>query len=181
SEIKTQRFDGSGKFRYVTPEIPWRTSGLQLAYSHHDQKSYFGWNDYNIQHNSLYANLSYNSIISDSRHKIKTGVSATHDGYDELVLTENFSRIENSVDAFFEYNFDNMDDLNFSAGIRADVHNRLGIFVTPRFHLRYTPWEKSAFRISAGRGKRSANIFTENQQIFATSRSLNILGNGGGI
>ncbi|MDP2686719.1 MAG: TonB-dependent receptor [Aequorivita sp.] len=181
SEIKTQRFDVSGKFGFVNPEIPWRTGGLQLAYSHHDQESYFGLNDYNIQHNSLYANLLYNSIISDSRHKIKTGLSATYDGYDELVLTENFNRIENSVGAFFEYNFDNLGDLNFTAGIRADVHNRLGTFVTPRFHLRYTPWEKSAFRISAGRGKRSANIFTENQQLFATSRSLNILGNGGEI
>ena len=181
SEIKTQRFDVSGKFGFVNPDIPWRTGGLQLAYSHHDQESYFGLNDYNIQHNSLYANLLYNSIISDSRHKIKTGLSATYDGYDELVLTENFSRIENSVGAFFEYNFDNLGNLNFSAGIRADVHNRLGTFLTPRFHLRYTPWDKSAFRISAGRGKRSANIFTENQQLFATSRSLNILGNGGKI
>ena len=181
SEIKTQRFDVSGKFGFVNPDIPWRTGGLQLAYSHHDQESYFGLNDYNIVHNSFYANFTYNSIISDSRHKIKTGVSATYDGYDELVLTENFNRIENSVGAFFEYNFDNLGDLNFTAGIRGDIHNRLGAFITPRFHLRYTPWEKSAFRISAGRGKRSANIFTENQQLFATSRSLNILGNGGDI
>jgi outer membrane receptor for ferrienterochelin and colicin len=181
SEINTQRFDLSGKFGFVNPDIPWRTGGLQLAYSHHNQESYFGLNDYNIEHNSLYANFAYNSIISDSRHKIKTGVSATFDGYDELVLTENFSRIENSVGAFFEYNFDNLGDLNFTAGIRGDIHNRLGAFITPRFHLRYTPWDKSAFRISAGRGKRSANIFTENQQLFATSRSLNILGTGGDI
>ncbi|MDC8000821.1 TonB-dependent receptor [Aequorivita todarodis] len=181
SEINTQRFDLSGKFGFVNPDIPWRTGGLQLAYSHHDQESYFGLNDYNIVHNSLYANFTYNSIISDSRHKIKTGVSATYDGYDELVLTENFNRIENSVGAFFEYNFDNLGDLNFSAGIRADVHNTLGTFLTPRFHLRYTPWDKSAFRVSAGRGKRSANIFAENQSLFATSRSLNIYGNGGKI
>lgn len=181
SEIKTQRVDVSGKFGYVNPDIPWRTAGLQLAYSHHDQESYFGLNDYNIQQNSLYASLQYNSIISDSRHKIKTGLSATYDSYDELVLSENYGRIENSVGAFFEYNFDNLGDLNFTAGIRADVHNRLGTFLTPRFHLRYTPWDKSAFRVSAGRGKRSANIFAENQSLFATSRSLNILDSGGEI
>ncbi|MCG2418233.1 TonB-dependent receptor [Aequorivita sp. F47161] len=181
SEIRTQRFDVSAKLGFVNADIPWQSGGLQLAYSHHDQESFFGLNDYNIEHNSLYANFQYNSIISDSRHKIKTGVSATYDGYDELVLTENFSRIENSVGAFFEYNFDNLGNLNFTAGIRGDIHNRLGAFITPRFHLRYTPWDKSAFRISAGRGKRSANIFTENQQLFATSRSINILGNGGDI
>ncbi|WP_420908351.1 TonB-dependent receptor [Aequorivita xiaoshiensis] len=181
SEIKTQRFDVSGKFGFVNPDIPWRTGGIQIAYSHHDQESYFGLNDYNIQHNSLYSQLTYNSIISDSRHKIKTGLSGTYDSYEELVLTENYSRIENSVGAFFEYNFDNSSNLSYSLGIRGDVHNRLGAFITPRFHLRYTPWDKSAIRVSAGRGKRSANIFTENQSLFATSRSLNVLGNSGKI
>lgn len=181
SEIKTRRVDVSGKFGYVNPVLPWRTGGLQLAFSHHDQASYFGMNNYDIQHTSLYANLLYNTIISDSRHKVKTGLSATYDGYDELVLTKNFNRVENSVGAFFEYNFDNLGDLNFTAGIRADVHNRLGTFLTPRFHLRYTPWDKSAFRISAGRGKRSANVFAENQQLFATARNFNIFGNGGKV
>ena len=50
----------------------------------------------------------------------------------------------------------------------------LGTFVTPRFHGRYTPWEKSALRLSFGRGKRAANIFAENQRLFASSRSINI-------
>ena len=181
SEIKTQRFDVSGKFGFVNPDIPWRTGGLQVAYSHHDQESYFGLNDYNIQHNSVFASLNYNSIISDSRHKVKTGLNASYDGYEELVLTENYSRVENSVGAFFEYNFDNSDNLSYSLGIRGDIHNRLGAFITPRLHLRYTPWDKSAIRVSAGRGKRSANIFTENQSFFASSRSLNIIDNGGKI
>ncbi len=181
SEIKTERFDVSGNFGFVNPDVPWQTGGVQVAYSRHNQQSYFGLNDYTILHNSLYGKLLYNSIISDSRHKVKTGLNVTYDGYEEVVMTENFNRIENSVGAFFEYNFDNLDDLNFSVGIRGDLHNRLGAFITPRFHLRYSPWNKSAFRISAGRGKRSANIFTENQSLFATSRSLNIFGNGGNI
>lgn len=181
SEIKTRRFDVSGKFGYVNPEVPWQTVGLQLAYSHHKQESYFGLNTYDIKHNSLYANLMYSSIISDSRHKIKTGLSATYDGYDELVISEKYERIENSVGAFGEYNFDNMGNLNFSVGLRADIHNTLGAFITPRFHLRYTPWDKSAFRVSAGRGKRSANIFAENQKYFSTSRTYNIQNTGGKI
>lgn len=181
SEIKTQHFDASGKFGFVNPDLPWRTTGLQLAFNHHDQESYFGLRDYNIQHNSLYANFIYNSIISDSRHKIKMGADATYDNYSELVLAESFDRVDNSVGAFFEYNFDNLDDLNFSAGVRGDIHNRLGAFLTPRLHLRYTPWSRSAIRVSAGRGKRSANIFAENQKLFASSRDINILGSGGKI
>ena len=181
SEIKTQHFDVSGKFGFVNTDLPWRSGGIQVAYSHHNQESYFGLRDYNIQQNSVYVNLLYNSIISDSRHKIKTGLDGTYDNFKELVVTQQYDRVDNSVGAFFEYTYDNLGNLNFSAGIRGDVHNTLGTFLTPRFHLRYTPWDKSAFRVSAGRGKRSANIFAENQKIFASSRVLNVLESGGKI
>jgi outer membrane receptor for ferrienterochelin and colicin len=175
SEIDTQRYELSAKLGYVNPEIPYQSLGVQFAFSHHKQESYFGLNQYNITHNSMYSNLIYNSIISDSRHKIKTGISFTYDNYDELVQTSTFKRNERSFGGFFEYNYDNLDKLNLTAGVRIDNHNLLGTFITPRLHLRYTPWEKSALRASIGRGKRSANIFAENQNIFATSRQINVL------
>ncbi|SDS09574.1 TonB-dependent receptor [Winogradskyella sediminis] len=181
SEINSERFEATTNLGYVNPEIPYQTLGLQLAFSHHNQDSYFGLNLYDIEHNSFYSNLIYNSIIGDSRHKIKTGLSFTYDHYDELVNTTNYERKENSIGGFFEYAFDNLDKLTMTAGVRVDQHNKLGFFVTPRFHLRYTPWEKSALRFSVGRGKRSANIFAENQNMFASSRQINILNSGGSI
>ena len=98
-----------------------------------------------------------------------------------MVNTETYERTENSIGGFFEYNFDNLDKLNMTAGVRMDQHNRFGFFITPRFHLRYTPWEKSALRASFGRGIRSANIFAENQNMFASSRQINILNSDGKI
>ena len=181
SEIDTRRYEISGKFGYVNKDIPWQSLGIQTAYSSHQQESYFGLNTYDITHNSLYANAIYNSIISDSRHKIKTGLSYTYDHYDEFVNALDFERTENSVGAFFEYSFDNLELLNLTAGIRVDHHNLLGNFITPRLHVRYSPWRKSAFRASFGRGKRSANIFTENQQLFATSRAVNVLNSNGSV
>jgi hypothetical protein len=47
--------------------------------------------------------------------------------------------------------------------------------------MRYTPWERCALRGSFGRGKRTANIFTENQKLFGTSRAINILNTGGEV
>ena len=181
SEIDTQRFEAAAKFGYVDPEIPYRSLGVQSAFSWHEQESYFGLNIYDIVHNSVYANAMYNSIISDSRHKIKTGLSYTYDHYKELVNSTEYERTEASIGGFFEYNYDNLDKLNLTAGVRVDNHNLLGIFITPRLHMRYTPWEKSAVRASIGRGKRSANIFTENQNMFATSRQINIVNSGGDI
>lgn len=185
SEIDTKRYEISAKLGYVNPDIPWQSVGVQAAFSSHKQDSYFGLNLYNITHNSLYTNAIYNSIISDSRHKIKAGMSYTYDHYDEFLdvqnLNPNYERTERSVGAFFEYNYDNLEKLNLTAGIRIDNHNLLGTFVTPRFHLRYTTWEKSALRASFGRGIRSANIFAENQQMFATSRRISILNTNGNI
>jgi len=181
SEIDTRRYEVSAKLGYVNPDIPYQTAGLQVSYSDHDQESYFGFNQYNIKHRSIYANAIYNSIIGDSRNKVKTGLSFTYDDYEELVNADTFARKENSLGAFFEYTFDNLDDVNLTAGVRVDNHNRLGAFITPRLHIRYTPWEKSALRFSAGRGKRSANIFTENQQLFSTSRTVNLVNSGGEI
>ena len=181
SEIDTKRIEFSGKFGYVNPEIPYQSLGLQVAFSNHDQDSYFGLNQYKIEHRSIYSNLVFNSIISDSRHKIKTGVSYTNDNYKEEVNLDDYMRNEYSVGGFFEYNYDNLEALNLTAGIRMDYHNLLGTFITPRLHLRYTPWEKSAFRASFGKGKRSANIFAENQKLFATSRTLNVIDEGGEV
>ena len=185
SEIDTKRFETSAKLGYVFPELPFQSFGLQFAYSNHQQDSYFGLNVYDIKHESLYANLLFNSIIGDTRNKFKTGISFTYDNYDELVevgpFDENLNRKEHSFGAFFEYAFDNLDNFSFTAGLRVDTHNLLGNFITPRLHLRYAPWENGVFRASAGRGKRSANIFAENQQLFASSRQINIDNVGGNI
>ena len=181
SEVNTKRLEFSGKFGYVNPKIPYQSLGLQAAYSGHNQNSYFGNRTYDINQKSVYVSLVYNSIISDSRHKIKTGIGFSHDTYDERVSTIDYSRRENSIGGFFEYTFDNLDAINLTAGIRVDHHNVLGTFVTPRFHARYTPWEKSALRFSFGRGKRAASIFAENQRLFASSRIINIQNSGDNI
>lgn len=185
SEIGTNRFDISGKLGYVFPDIPYQSFGFQMAYSNHKQDSYFGLNMYDIQHQSLYSNFIFNSIIGDTRTKFKTGLSLTYDNYDELAIARNFNRKfdrkENSLGAFFEYAFDNLEDFSFTGGLRIDTHNLLGTFITPRLHFRYVPWDKGVLRASAGRGKRSSNIFAENQQLFASSRQINIDNVGGNI
>mgnify|MGYP005989884149 CR=1 FL=1 len=174
SEINTNRAEVSTKIGYVFPELPFQSFGFQFAYSNHQQDSYFGLNVYEIQHQSVYSNLIFNSIIGDTRNKFKTGVSFSYDKYEELVNVNNYNRNEDSFGAFFEYAYDDLENFSFTAGLRVDKHNLLGTFVTPRLHLRYVPWENGVFRASFGRGKRSANIFAENQQMFASSRQIKI-------
>ncbi len=185
SEINSTRFETSAKLGYVFPDLPFQSMGLQTAYSNHKQDSYFGLREYDIEHQSFYSNFLFSSIIGDTRHKFKTGLSFTYDKYDEMVKTtlqgDDYNRKETSVGTFFEYAYDNSDDISITAGIRIDNHNLLGTFVTPRLHVRYSPWEKGVIRTSVGRGKRSANVFAENQQLFASSRQINIENSNGNI
>lgn len=187
SEILTEKFDASAKIGYVFPNEPWKSIGFQNAFNSHNQDSYFGLRVFDIRQNSFYSNLIYNSILSNTMHKFATGISFTYDGYDELVTsldgttTIDFSRKDNSVGTFFEYTYDNTDNFSLVAGIRLDNHNRLGTFVTPRVHSRYNPWKGGTLKASVGRGIRNANIFAENQHLFASSRKFNILSTGGKI
>lgn len=179
SEINTDKLDVSAKVGYVFPEMPFQSIGLQTAYNWHKQDSYFGFNTYDIDQKSFYSNLIFNSIIINTLNKFAAGLNFTYDKYGEFVNTIDYSRIDNSVGAFFEYTYDNTNDFSIVLGGRFDVHNRLGAFVTPRMHMRYNPWEKGTLRVSAGRGKRAANIFAENQSLFGSSRALNIINSGG--
>ena len=181
SEINTERIDFSSKVGYVFKDMPYQSIGFQNAFTSHNQQSYFGLNLYDIKQQSFYSNLIFNSIINNTMHKFATGLNFTYDKYAEFVNLSDVSRIDNSVGGFFEYTYDDSDKFSYILGGRLDYHNRLGVFFTPRLHVKYNPWEKSVIRFSAGRGKRAANIFAENQNLFASSRVFSFLDTNGKI
>jgi outer membrane receptor for ferrienterochelin and colicin len=183
SEINTERLDIATRVGYIFKDMPFQSIGFQNAFNTHNQSSYFGLNQYNINQKSVYSNLIFNSIINNTMHKFATGLNFTFDKYQEGVAVSNFSndfnRIDNSIGAFFEYTYDNTTNFSVILGGRIDNHNRLGTFVTPRVHLRYNAWTKGIWRASIGRGKRMANIFAENQSLLASNRSFEILNTNG--
>ena len=184
SEINTEKIEISNKTGYVFPDMPYQSFGFQNSFQSHKQNSYFGLNQYNIHQKSYYSNLLFSSIISNTKNEFTTGINFAFDEYDEVVdlnFSQDFSRIDNLVGAFFEYTYDNLDNFSWVAGARVDNHNRLGTFITPRLHIRYNPWQEAVIRASAGRGKRAANIFAENQQLFASNRNFSILNSDGNL
>ncbi len=84
----------------------------------------------------------------------------------------NFDRNESIPGAFFEYTYSIKERFTVMAGIRADHHNKTGVFVTPRAHLRYQINETTVLRLTAGLGYRSANIISENISLLASQRIL---------
>ena len=181
SEIKTKRWDASFKVGYVFPEIPYQSFGLQTAYSSHDQGSYFGLQTYNINQQSFYTNLIFNSIIGNTLNKFKVGLNFSFDDYVERVNGYLFKRVDHNMGGFFEFSHDNNDNFSWIAGVRVDFHNNFGSFLTPRVHLRYVPLKEFVIRLSTGSGRKAANIFAENQTIFATNRIIKIQSSQGKI
>ncbi len=181
SEIKTKRWDASFKLGYVFPETPYQSFGFQAAYSNHDQDSYYGLRIYDINQDSFYTNLIFNSIIGNTLNKFKAGLNYSFDYYKERVNFDKYNRTDYNIGSFFEFSHDNNDNFSLISGIRVDFHNNLGSFFTPRLHLRYVPLEKLVIRLSAGSGRKAANIFAENQTLFATNRSINIQSSQGKI
>ncbi|MEM7660125.1 MAG: TonB-dependent receptor, partial [Bacteroidota bacterium] len=180
-QLNTRRLEGFSKIGLVFPERPWRSVGLQLSAVNHEQDSYFGMRRYLNQQRSTYANLVYQGILGNTNHTFRTGASFQADWYEEQLNVERFDRNEMVPGAYFEYTYQHLNKFGLVAGIRADHHNLFGAFVTPRLHLRYAPREKTVFRLSGGRGQRTANILAENNGLFASSRNIVIQGEEAGL
>ena len=174
--INTDRYEAFAKIGYVFPEKKYKSIGLQLSGIDHEQNSYFGLTTYNAKQQNFYSNLIYQSIINNTNHKFRTGISFLYDKYNEDFKLNNYKRTEIVPGAFFEYTYTHTDKFSVVAGLRADHNNLFGFFVTPRLHIRYAPVKGTTIRLSAGRGQRTANIFAENTSVFVSSRQVNIIG-----
>jgi outer membrane receptor for ferrienterochelin and colicin len=173
--INTQRYEFFGKMGYVFPQQKYKSIGLQISSTSFQQASYFGLTNYNATQNSFYSNLIYQSIINSTIHKFRTGLSFQYDKYNENYNIQNYARNEIVPGAFFEYTYTPNDKWSMVAGIRGDNNNLYGSFITPRLNIRYEPIVGTVVRLSAGNGQRTANIFSENNSVFVSSRQVFIL------
>jgi outer membrane receptor for ferrienterochelin and colicin len=174
--INTQRYELFGKLGYVFPQQKFKSIGLQFNASDYQQASYFGLTNYNANQQSFYTNLIYQSIINSTIHKFRTGFSFQYDKYNEDYNLNSYVRKEIVPGTFFEYTYTPNDKWSVVAGIRGDNNNLYGSFITPRLNIRYEPVIGTVFRLSAGKGPRTANIFAENNSLFVSQRILMIMG-----
>lgn len=170
-----EREEGYAKIGYIFPEKKYKSIGLQLSAASFKQNSFFGLTPYNAKQKSFYSNLIYQSILGNTNHTFRTGISFSADNYDEMYASTIYERKEIVPGAFFEYSYKLDEKFSLVAGIRADHNNLYGWFATPRLNLRYEPIIGTIIRVSAGRGEHTANILAENAGLMASSRTLNII------
>ncbi len=169
---KVNRYEFFSKIARLFPEQPYKGLGLILNASLHDSKSYFGLNNYDGTQKTLYGNLIYQSIIGNTNHYYKAGISYMLDNYDEIYKDIRLKRNESVPGAFFEYTYNYLDKFVMVAGGRVDFHNLYGTQWTPRLHLKYSLTDQTTVRASAGRGFRVANPLAEYYGNLVSSRNV---------
>lgn len=175
--INILKFDLWNKTGYVFKDKPYQSLGWMNQFTYHEQDSFFGNRNYLGNEKTFYSNLIFESIFGNTNHKYKAGASFLYDNFDEDYLTQNFKRTETVPGLFFEYTLTGL-KYTLVAGARTDFHNLAGTQFTPRLNFKYDILPTTILRLSAGRGFRTANIFAENQQYFASNREIEIIGNG---
>lgn len=170
--VKTRRYEAFWKGGIIFENRPETSLAMIQNFNHHQQKSYFGLNDYDAEENSYYLNLMFQSFIGNTNHTFTTGFSFELNNFFESLNDSSFNRLERIPGIFFQYTYKLDERFSLIAGLRGDYHNIYGAFATPRFHLKYSITEHTILRASAGMGYRSANVIAENNTILATSRKL---------
>jgi len=165
AESSNKKIELWSKVGKVWEGDPFKSLGWQTSFVSHDLDSKYGNIAYVADQKSLYSNLIFmNAVNGDPKHKYKVGASFQLDMIDEEVGDADFAfdREEFMPGVFAEYTYLPSEKWSLVLGLRGDIHNDYGAFLTPRLHLRYEPQDKLAFRISAGRGQRTASVFAEN-------------------
>jgi outer membrane receptor for ferrienterochelin and colicins len=174
-EMGTQRIEGWAKIGKMFTNKSGTSIGLQLAALQHEQDALYGTRNYTASQSSFYTNLIFQTILGNTNHVLKTGLSNVVDIYDEQLKAQKYAREEYVPGAFVEYAY-NAEKLNIVAGMRGDYHNLYGAFATPRLHVRYSPFANTSIRASVGRAQRTANILAENIGFMASNRSFIVQG-----
>jgi len=180
SDISTNRMEGWLKIGKVGLFKKHQSIGFQLSGVFHDQDAQFGTRIYDATQKSLYSNLIFQTSVGGNESiGLRFGTSFQYDKFDEYFVAKDFIREEIVPGAFMEWTLLAKGKLAIVPGIRYDYHNSYGGFVTPRIHARYMVTDNDVFRVSAGRGLKTASIFSENIGALASNRKFNIQSSNG--
>ncbi len=185
--LQTCRADAFMKHGWVFNEEKGTSIGLIFAGSYHDQNNIYGKRVYDASQGNFYFNGIFQTNFTDE-HKLVTGLSLNYDIFTEELTTPNqtighdqLDRSEWTPGAFVEYSYMYKEKLSLLLGARADYSTRWGAFFTPRFNVRYAPWEWWNLRASVGMGYRSPNLLSDYASILPSSRTIEIHDANGNI
>ncbi len=199
--LNTRRYEGYMKHAFVLNPDQGSNIALMASASMHQLDAHYGYKKYRVNEKNVYASLMYETNI-DKPHNLSVGLSFNHDYLGQYLLTGGtevqqpechtqqaagvaadytnmlpqdgrLNERENTSGIYAQYTYSLDTRLTAMAGVRLDyssLHRKA--FVTPRFHIKYTPADFLSVRLSAGKGYRTVFALAENNYLLASGRQL---------
>lgn len=185
--IHTDRYSGYTKHAFILDKEHGSNIALMASASMHFMDALYGWKTYSVNEKNVYASLMYETNFSPM-HNLSAGVSYNHDylgqtinpGYNVNYATPlsngsfYLKERENTPGIYAQYTYTLGTRLTAMAGLRYDHSSVYGGFVTPRFHVKYSPTDIVTLRLSAGKGYRTVFAWAENNYLLASGRQLTV-------
>ena len=162
-DITNERYEAFAKNAYIFDPEHGSNIALILSGSLHHQNALYGQKQYNSDQRNGYASLLFETDFNE-HHSLSTGVSLNHDKFD-------FD--ETTPGVYAQYTYKIGEKFTLMGGLRWDHSNIYGSFVTPRMHLKYSPFgDVLTLRGSIGKGYRTNHVMAEYNYMLASSRQM---------
>lgn len=172
--IETNRYEGYMKHAYILDSEHGTNIALMGVVSMDKLDALYGRKSYNLNEKNAYAQLLFETNFTE-HHNLSAGLSLNYDYFGQGLKGTDFQlkkESETTPGAYVQYTFKLGDKLIAMAGIRGDHSSVYGSFLTPRFHLKFSPTERISVRLSAGKGYRTPHAVAENNTLLSSGRSF---------
>ncbi|MBK6774747.1 MAG: TonB-dependent receptor [Flavobacteriales bacterium] len=169
--ISNELVDVFAKGGFVFKNNPTRSIGLIGNFRQHTLDAQFGNRIHmGLEHSGSFSAI-FQQLLRDGNDQVKAGLTFNYADFTEHYIDSTFGRTERIPGAFAEHTLKRG---NFTAvsGLRFDMNDHYGNFLSPRLHLKYDLGPLTALRASGGSGWRSANPYVENASALASSRTV---------
>ena len=180
-DITANRYELQWKNGFTISHEHNSSVALMLNGSVHDADHYIGSSLYEVNQKNGYAQLMYETDITPE-HNLSMGASVNHDSYSQALDLSNplegekenlfGTPHETTAGLYVQYTYKLGELLTVMPGLRWDHSTEHGSFLTPRLHIKYTPWEHLTLRASAGKGYRSPHVLAENVSLLASGKAF---------
>ena len=171
-DITNERYEAFAKNAFFLNEEHAMNIALILSGSLHHENAEYGHQRYNADERTGYASLMLETDF-DAHHSLSTGLSLNHTYLKERLMAQEIdSPDETTPGVYAQYTYKLDEKLTVMGGLRWDHSNIYGSFVTPRVHLRYSPWDVLTLRGSVGKGYRTTRVLAENNFLLASGRKI---------
>ncbi len=171
------RVEAFAKTAYLGFDRALTSIGVIGGATYHKLDNAYGPTLHRADQRSGYLSTLYTSYLGNTAHTYTVGGTVQYDDYRERLATTDYDRTERVAGAFGEYTYDRpaVDGgvgLSVIGGLRVDHHSLGGWQALPRVNVKVSPTAQTAFRASAGRAYRSAQVIAENIRLLPSSRKF---------